>query len=836
MRVITTGPQTPTGEYPILEIWVDLNYNSTIDPGELSQSTPYYAYADTAAWFTAVDDGEWPHGNGTSSDQLNIRVWYANDVRYRHLTVHNVAPVIPHVSPVSFTTEAGNRFATIGVHTWDVGRFDDRTYRLVWADGVISEHSALASNHEWCNGSSVSLRRIVTSGATLLPARLTVVDDDGGEVSREISQLDMIVNNDDDNLNGLVDLTESPMPHSELEGDMRFVTYSSLLTPDIPRDRGVFELVFNPAVVKVWDSKAKENQIYPTNDDYFGVYFSPSELRDFWVEGFGVGSTEFVLRWQAYSQDVPGVGACDHRYLQGNLLTIRVSGIDLDIDSDNNDGFDPPPGTEWEEFLEDNIYGLGKLVMQNYNDPDAAERYTPLRLRVGTGIQFPETMSIRFDYEYTSDAGHIILWTRDKNDPARSPADEINPGRIIALSDLGYNATTGELTTIFISGVAENAAIKQLKGVEDNEKPDKFITATLLTSGLPIISDKVRYLVTQTDSFFFHFQNKEELRNAIASSRVYGGNLPSDAPADSPKWSQEKLSREQLIDLGIDPDATDVLTDLTTVNPVSGLKAAVYRDYVSNKYIVAYAGTEPSEVADLLTDLIVGASGYTTMQFDSAIEIGSELARVSALEGHVFIATGHSLGGGLASATVVAGGSLIEGDTFNAMGLPYLTMVEIGVRHPSTFSPYPWLVDAYWVDYDILTYIQDNIVLNFGFLSYDPAASAFGIRHKMDSSYDNVVDAIDIQLLHMALDNAATLALLGGAVAGNPSTWLSVMLTGLAAWKASPLVLDTYNAMMWCHYRSNYLYGLLVTEGFFGSIEEDLLGYTQSELDEGRAP
>jgi hypothetical protein len=56
---------------------------------------------------------------------------------------------------------------------------------------------------------------------------------------------------------------------------------------------------------------------------------------------------------------------------------------------------------------------------------------------------------------------------------------------------------------------------------------------------------------------------------------------------------------------------------------------------------------------------------------------------------------------------------------------------------------------------------------------------------------------------------------------------------------AASLVSDTYLAMGWCHYRSNYLYGLLVKESsiFIGPPPiEDLLGYTQNELDIGRAP
>ena len=663
----------------------------------------------------------------------------------------------------------------------------------------------------------MSLRRIVTSGATLLPARLTVVDDGGGEVSREISQLDMIVNNDDDNLNGLVDLTESPMPRSELEDDMRLVTYSSLLTPDIPRDRGVFELVFNPAVVKVWDSKAKENQIYPTNDDYFGVYFSPSELRDFWVEGLGVGSTEFVLRWQAYSQDVPGVGACDLRYLQGNLLTIRVSGIDLDIDSDNNNGFEPPPGTEWEEFLEDNKYGLGKLVMQNYNDPDAAEHYTPLRLRVGTGIQFPETMSIRFDYESTSDAGHIILWTRDKNDPARSQADEIGPGTIIALSDLGYNSATGELTTIFISGVTENAAIKQLKGVEDNDKPEEYITTTLVSNGADIIADKVKYIVTQSDSFFYRFQFQEEIRNGIAASRIY-------SRADSADFCQQLLNREQLMKLGLNPAIpghANVIQDLLEDAP-SGFKAGLYRDYVSGKYVATFAGTEwppgSEHFKDFIADLITGGTGVPEAQFASAISIGHYLSSLPSLGGGNLMATGHSLGGGLATVAVAAGGGNITADTFDSMGIRDATLAFVNAMFPSTYASPDDLIDAYYVDWDILSYLQDNLGITtwpMGQL-FDPMASARGRRHEMDGPFDSRITTGQlVAILELFL--------------GDP--WVPIRTKIANMWSYAGV-----NTMVMSHNRGVYMYGMLVKENWRGIVIEDLLGYSIADLEGGRGP
>ena len=49
-------------------------------------------------------------------------------------------------------------------------------------------------------------------------------------------------------------------------------------------------------------------------------------------------------------------------------------------------------------------------------------------------------------------------------------------------------------------------------------------------------------------------------------------------------------------------------------------------------------------------------------------------------------------------------------------------------------------------------------------------------------------------------------------------------------------MLDTYQAMAQSHYRSNYLYGLLVKEGILYGVVEVLQGYTKNELDTGRFP
>lgn len=115
------------------------------------------------------------------------------------------------------------------------------------------------------------------------------------------------------------------------------------------------------------------------------------------------------------------------------------------------------------------------------------------------------------------------------------------------------------------------------------------------------------------------------------------------------------------------------------------------------------------------------------------------------------------------------------------------------------------------MDWDLLSYIQDNLSIG----PLDPVASAFGIRHKLDGPWDARVIGGEVY---------AILLILLGPNSDN-RTKLSQILRYSSA-----------NAMAISHYRSAYLYGLLVKENLFGGIIEDILGYTTQEIETGRAP
>lgn len=192
--------------------------------------------------------------------------------------------------------------------------------------------------------------------------------------------------------------------------------------------------------------------------------------------------------------------------------------------------------------------------------------------------------------------------------------------------------------------------------------------------------------------------------------------------------------------------------------------------------------------------------------------IADSLNRNPKVRGNL-VTTGHSLGGGLASAAAVATG--IHADTFNAAGLNKDTLyehdengndIEIYSGSVANYENASTIIDAYYVDYDLLSYAQDITPVLM--------PSALGWRTGMDGPYDAVITPHLIQLsLLISLYISTEIPIFGAGAA---------VMGGVAA---------PYMAI--CHFRTTYLYGLLVVEDSTGGIEEDLLGlpYALPEYD-----
>lgn len=141
-------------------------------------------------------------------------------------------------------------------------------------------------------------------------------------------------------------------------------------------------------------------------------------------------------------------------------------------------------------------------------------------------------------------------------------------------------------------------------------------------------------------------------------------------------------------------------TDLTS--PVSGFRARVYAEGTgaATRYVVAFRGST-SDRSDWVSNGRQ-AAGLSTDHYARALQVG----RLIGLSGNRNVTiTGHSLGGGLASAAGLAAG--LPTTTFNASGLSAATISAAnGIRATTGRSEAD--IRAYYVRGEILSTIQDG--------------------------------------------------------------------------------------------------------------------------------
>jgi hypothetical protein len=468
--------------------------------------------------------------------------------------------------------------------------------------------------------------------------------------------------------------------------------------------------------------------------------------------------------------------------------------IDVDIDSDNNQNFDQPAQSEWEEILEDHAYAIGKLIMLD----NPQRTVTPIVLDVPAGLpDNAPAVGVRIDWDVVGRAGEVRLWNTFVIDDLRNPAavdeggDRIFPGFTYTLADLNYDAEAGRIV-IYAEGVKENEVLKTLAGVESVPKVDERIRGTLVVNGDDVAFDEVKYMVANEDSFYYALHTRQEVRNELASRGVYTFD-------DLPKFS---LEPKDPVGLGVDPNVAGNLGK----NPqVAGLKAMIYQDYITgeDQYVLSFGGTDDKiwelEFNDWLNNIKQGL-GWSAPQYTAAMAIGDELGDLLG-QAHLIV-TGHSLGGGLAAAAALVAN--VRADTFNAAGLHEYTLYdrdqndaplldpagEYVELYPGAAARYPAagnFINAYYVDYDILTFVQ-------GFIG----RTAIGIPHELDGPKD--------------LELALYVAAFGTAVAAR------------SPWEAAAAVLGAIDIMVGLHSHPSILHGLLVTEGIL-SAQVDMLGY-----------
>ncbi len=392
-------------------------------------------------------------------------------------------------------------------------------------------------------------------------------------------------------------------------------------------------------------------------------------------------------------------GQRDEANVTANLIT-----FDLDIDSDNNNELAWPDNSDIEELLENDPYGLGKLVLPAYE----AEAFTPIRLRLPPNLDPNNTsLKIRFDFD-ANILGCVNIFTADKGN---MDSVQIISGIEYALAELNYTPSSGGIT-LYLAGWPPMLGYDTKTDVDAaGAPPSKKITAKLLLDGKEIGEDIVKYLVASRDSFYYEYFHNEALRAAVAADKIYDRQ-------DSAPYGLNLLDGDELQEMNVGGGASQSLTENASGN---GFNAGLYREGVHGLYLLAFAGTD--DFQDVIDDIWQGL-GNDTDQYVEAMGLANLLRQEDELAGKVTI-TGHSLGGGLASAAACVSG--FNAFTFNAAGLHSNTIANsnYGSAAISRFNN-PTMINAYYSEYDLLSALQD----------YTTLPNAIGTRIELDSEHD----------------------------------------------------------------------------------------------------
>jgi len=510
-----------------------------------------------------------------------------------------------------------------------------------------------------------------------------------------------------------------------------------------------------------------------------------------------------------------------------------VLDLDLDVDSNNDEGFDLPSQTEWEDKLEDHPYAIGKLVMQSswkfgsgesIAEDRLADRFTPVFVELPKNLPVDgKTIGVKFDMNAIGalQSGEIQLWTRDKGpdlrfeDAAGQPdpslpwdvyGDRVYFNKSYTLSQINYDPATG-LAILYMDGHTPTKYVT-LHDVETHMRSSGVLQATLTfdtpNERVSLAQDSIQYVVIRDDFFYHDFQFKPEVRSALASIGVY-------AHADMPHAALQRLSQQQLGGLlgeDADPAIAGMLYTNLDAETYPGFKAVLYQDFAAkenNTLLLAFAGTDDTagefydgKGYDWAENVWQGL-GFGSFQYQYAMQIATAVdgAMEGLIGGAFFTTTGHSLGGGLASAASVVTGA--AGITFNAAGLHTNTLrqfLQDPIELDAALQRYDHaggLITAFHVDHDFLTQAQ-TLGAPFGI------PTALGAPEMRDGPYD----------LEALIAGGVSILVPGpGGVLG--AVWFI----------AVKVKAHLMPAMLW---------GLLVQEGITGTPTRDTLGYDASRF------
>lgn len=158
--------------------------------------------------------------------------------------------------------------------------------------------------------------------------------------------------------------------------------------------------------------------------------------------------------------------------------------------------------------------------------------------------------------------------------------------------------------------------------------------------------------------------------DAVLSEHVYLAEKPGDVVRVPGGGSYHVASDAEL--------APYKISNRLLSSSGSDFRSRAYIDDATGKMVIAFKGTNPSNLKDIAND--IGQNfGLYAPYYSKAMAIGREIAKSSYADTVTF--TGHSLGGGLAATAAITSGR--PADTFNAAGVAvptYLAARAEGLR------------------------------------------------------------------------------------------------------------------------------------------------------------
>ncbi|QDV23532.1 hypothetical protein [Aureliella helgolandensis] len=707
-----------------LIIFADLNFNGKLDLGEqVHQRNILNANGVYGVSFHIPDDGPWP-GNETPTDPLEVEVDFAGETDSLTLEVVNVPPRLVGRPQIGHEVDShGDAWTVLQASFLDPGIHDLHTASVTWADGTTANSNVFSQFYTCSNtpAKTVEFRLPRVYGDSLYPLTLTVSDDDQGAVTYPMLEMDVLRNDDDDDESGLSDQFERGF----LDDDLLPVDFTPMLTEEMSADDGRFYLSYDLSTIRLWDSPQKNNLVLP----YMYYAGGPSDMltvptlpytgqETLYVEGIALHRTPINLTWAPTQQDNSSpFDSCNLNSIQVASLDVMVWGIDLDIDSDNDNGTFFPELDDWEEELESNRFAIGKML---YKD---ANQFTPLVIQLPTHIP-PSEIVIRLEeLRKNKPSGTINIWDAPKYNANRRLLGTPDGDLIgdFTLSELNYNPYNGRVV-LWLEAIQITTGHDVKIDVDTLHKPDDRIKATIWsTSEIVKATDEVKYMAVNANTFFPALNSMPELRSAAAAEAVY-------AKGSHPDMSLQYIDQEQVEKWLEDSDLNQsfqalILTYLFNArrdigSPIFplGFKAGLYRDYVSGGYIISFAGTDLDTPEDLISNVRQLLTNGEP-QYIAAMDLTYYLAQLSPVESSLSI-SGHSLGGGMASAASLLTG--IQARTFNAAGLQPHTIPLIPAYRAAmlNFDRAESLITAYAVNEfvsterslpDLLTFLQTHV-------------------------------------------------------------------------------------------------------------------------------